>query len=732
MTKSQETLDGILNDKKKTAEEAYDKAKQDVDEHETKQKTIERDLKERKLPELRTEKEVCQNAVVNTEAAMSRLEQLAKERQRYEDKKKDIEDQEQKISELKEKLSTLGPQIHDAEVKAEACREVYDKQRESVEEWAKTMRATLHVGDICPVCRQKVEDGIPHEDEIAKLYAAAEQSWKEADNQLKKLDGNANKIEAEIKSRTALLKKSKSDLEKDRSLSEAEEAAKKACEKCGIDAADPAVETLLQSKHDEAKKAVEDLNAKISAAEGIEKELHAIRTEIDKKRRLLEIAKKNLENAERAIEKCQSAIDTSKTLIEAKKEEIATARAKADTLLGDSLWQNDRTEDIPAFIEELSTATRLYNEKIKAQQQLHLKLKEKKTLMDHVAQPMEAIETLLPDWARTAPATKEIKNLADAANDLRAAVQSVIEQLTAAEKAAATAQSALDNYLAASTDMDTEKLIKLDSHTSTEIANIDNEIARIREALVSRKSVLDETIKQQLEHTANKPELDEADNADTLQTRIEDIDKAFTTLGERKGELNLLLRQDEVNKKTKAGLIEDAMRKKKVYDKWSRINQLIGDATGSKFRRIAQSYVLTNLIHSANSYMRTLSDRYTLRVEPGTFVIMLEDAYQGYVSRAASTISGGEGFLVSLALALALSDIGSTLSVDTLFIDEGFGTLSGEPLQKAIETLRNLHNKSGRNVGIISHVEELRDRIPVQIQVIQEGNSSSSKVRIVN
>ena len=69
--------------------------------------------------------------------------------------------------------------------------------------------------------------------------------------------------------------------------------------------------------------------------------------------------------------------------------------------------------------------------------------------------------------------------------------------------------------------------------------------------------------------------------------------------------------------------------------------------------------------------------------------------------------------------------------MDTLFIDEGFGTLSGEPLQNAINTLRSLHTKSGRHVGIISHVEELQGKIPVQIQVIQEGNLSSSEVKVV-
>ena len=78
-----------------------------------------------------------------------------------------------------------------------------------------------------------------------------------------------------------------------------------------------------------------------------------------------------------------------------------------------------------------------------------------------------------------------------------------------------------------------------------------------------------------------------------------------------------------------------------------------------------------------------------------------------------------------------MSDIGSHLAVDTLFIDEGFGTLSGEPLQKAVTTLRSLHSQTGRHVGIISHIDELRERIPVQIRVLQQGVNSASKIEIV-
>lgn len=142
-------------------------------------------------------------------------------------------------------------------------------------------------------------------------------------------------------------------------------------------------------------------------------------------------------------------------------------------------------------------------------------------------------------------------------------------------------------------------------------------------------------------------------------------------------------------------------------------------------RKVVNLQVILGL-NLLKQYIDTLSWIHHLFTTEETLFIFI-----GYVSRAASTISGGESFLVSLSLALALSDIGQQLAVDTLFIDEGFGTLSGEPLQNAISTLRSLHTKSGRHVGIISHVEELQERIPIQIQVIQEGNNSSSKVKII-
>lgn len=292
-------------------------------------------------------------------------------------------------------------------------------------------------------------------------------------------------------------------------------------------------------------------------------------------------------------------------------------------------------------------------------------------------------------------------------------------------------QQRLDAFYAEHVGVTEATITVLNAYTAQDISRKDNALDAARRNVLTQKALLQAAVKQQEEHQQNRPEFAEGETAEVLELRVMESDRQMTETNVRKGALCQELKTDQENKLRLGAMRTDADSKKTDYQKWSRMNALIGDASGSKFRKIAQSYVLTSLIHSANGYMRTLTDRYTLKVAPGTFIILLEDAYQGYVCRAASTISGGESFLVSLSLALALSDIGQQLAVDTLFIDEGFGTLSGEPLENAVNTLRSLHSKSGRHVGIISHVEELQDRIPVQIQVLQDNNHSSSRVIIV-
>ncbi|MGN1055186.1 MAG: SbcC/MukB-like Walker B domain-containing protein, partial [Comamonas sp.] len=162
---------------------------------------------------------------------------------------------------------------------------------------------------------------------------------------------------------------------------------------------------------------------------------------------------------------------------------------------------------------------------------------------------------------------------------------------------------------------------------------------------------------------------------------------------------------------------------------WQRLDGLIGSARGDKFRKFAQGLTLDHLLYLANQHLVRLHGRYSLRRKTtGELELDIVDSWQADVARDTRTLSGGESFLVSLALALALSDLVShKASIDSLFLDEGFGTLDGETLEIALTALDAL-NASGKMIGIISHVEALKERIPVQIRVDKTGGVGHSKL----
>ena len=145
---------------------------------------------------------------------------------------------------------------------------------------------------------------------------------------------------------------------------------------------------------------------------------------------------------------------------------------------------------------------------------------------------------------------------------------------------------------------------------------------------------------------------------------------------------------------------------------------MIGSAQGDKFRKFAQGLTLAHLVYLANQQLLRLHARYQLQCQQSdTLSLEVLDTWQADTVRDTKTLSGGESFLVSLALALALSDLVSAkTSIDSLFLDEGFGTLDNETLEIALDALDNL-NASGKMIGVISHVDSLKERIAVQIKV---------------
>lgn len=204
----------------------------------------------------------------------------------------------------------------------------------------------------------------------------------------------------------------------------------------------------------------------------------------------------------------------------------------------------------------------------------------------------------------------------------------------------------------------------------------------------------------------------------TLDHNMDQLQQKITSDTQRQGEINALFHGDALSRSGLAVVLQEIADKESGFDRWNHLNSLIGSREGDKYRKFAQGLTLDHLIYLANLQLEQLHGRYTLaRKTTKELELHVIDNWQGEVVRATNTLSGGESFLVSLALALALSDLVShKTSIDSLFLDEGFGTLDGETLEIALDALDNL-NASGKMIGVISHVEALKERIPVQIKV---------------
>lgn len=345
---------------------------------------------------------------------------------------------------------------------------------------------------------------------------------------------------------------------------------------------------------------------------------------------------------------------------------------------------------------------------------------------------LREVTVLMPDWEQVnATGSLSPVRLVENTSTLIGKIRSILELIEIQKAQLQQHECDLHEWTEANPLITPTRLEYLKSLSTATLGRIRDNIRICYDNVSNAKAQLDTLERQLAEAMTERPESEAAEmSTEHITAEIELHDREINIIGQQIGALQQRMDDDRDKRNSLAGQQQEIERLYKEWMRWYSLNELIGDSTGTKFRLIAQSYILDTLIQHANLYMTALTERYTLEVTPGTFIISIVDAWQGYTRRVASTLSGGESFLVSLALALALSDIGSRLAVDTLFIDEGFGSLSGEALRMAVDTLRSLHNSSGRKVGIISHVEALRDRINVQVRVSQPTGSSSSIIEI--
>ncbi|KQT49283.1 chromosome segregation protein SMC [Methylobacterium sp. Leaf456] len=236
------------------------------------------------------------------------------------------------------------------------------------------------------------------------------------------------------------------------------------------------------------------------------------------------------------------------------------------------------------------------------------------------------------------------------------------------------------------------------------------------------------TRRADLDGLADAAEIDAA----VVQSEAATLAETEAQAQQRLGALDAELARDDDARARAEGLEAEAAAAKAEFAIWAQVEEAIGSAGGDRFRRFAQGITLDHLVHLANEQLRALSPRYRLARSPAADLgLHVIDRDMGEERRATRSLSGGERFLVSLALALALSGLeGRQSFVDTLFIDEGFGSLDAETLDLAVDALETLQGR-GRKVGVITHVAGMMERIAVQIRVEKRG-SGRSVVRVVD
>lgn len=200
-------------------------------------------------------------------------------------------------------------------------------------------------------------------------------------------------------------------------------------------------------------------------------------------------------------------------------------------------------------------------------------------------------------------------------------------------------------------------------------------------------------------------------------------------LQESLGEIRAIIKNDDEQRGRVASFAVQLETAHQEFARWNKLRALIGSADGSSFARFAQGLTLEKLAVLANLHLRQLNPRYSIRRatdrEADDLELEIVDHYQADVARPMRSLSGGESFLVSLALALGLSELASgRTTIESVFIDEGFGSLDADTLETAMAALENLQS-SGKTIGVISHVPAMQERIPAQIKVTKESGGWS-------
>lgn len=289
-------------------------------------------------------------------------------------------------------------------------------------------------------------------------------------------------------------------------------------------------------------------------------------------------------------------------------------------------------------------------------------------------------------------------------------------------------QTGIDEFMASRTDgLTIERLAQLLAYDSSWIAERRGLLKRIEDNLKESQLSYNERLRLLQEHESKEEKPSEDSSIDLVKGQVSSLTNKVSELTKEEKTISLQLSRDIDEQRRYNHLETERLELKPKAELWAKLNDLFGSANGDKFAKIAQRYTISNLLAYANKQLEMIAPRYWLKqVDADSLSLVVVDKDMLNEERSVFSLSGGETFLVSLSLALGLSSLSSRhVSIRSLFIDEGFGSLDAQTLSVALDALETLEAQQGRVIGVISHVQEMNERIATQIRVISKGNGGS-------
>lgn len=394
--------------------------------------------------------------------------------------------------------------------------------------------------------------------------------------------------------------------------------------------------------------------------------------------------------------------------------EFDRTASELDLAFGAPTWRARWEDDPASYRDGLERQVREWNEAASRRESLVQDLAEARVRSQWLTDSVTTQETVLAEAERT---LVEASRQADGARMARAGLlggRMVPQVRRELEDAVSAAREALERLRAESDAI------------GQELAILERDAARLAdESAILRGGLAAASARAGVDLDPAAPEAGIASWRGRRETLVEALEE---TLREE-ATVRQKLAADDEGARREAALRADLDRGREVFERWARLAAEIGSADGRKFCAIAQRFTLERLLERADRELSVLAPRYALRRLGDSMSFGVLDRASWDEVRAVHTLSGGETFLVSLALALALAGLsGSAVDVGTLFIDEGFGTLDPQTLRQVMDALSNLQAQ-GRQVGLITHVEELKELIPVRIEMVRTS-PGSSEVRV--